>query len=196
MTTTTYENSDFSRSPEGSPRGQGFGHGRHGGGCGWGRGPGRGGRFAGPGADGRGQGFGRAPRGFDHPDHWPFPAKALAVLAGFAIFPPLGLLGLGYFIWRARSRRWDWQGWDQPHADARPHRHRRGHGPGAGTGNAAFEVRRREVLEQIEAERRKLDEEAQAFAEFRGREREARDQATYDRFMADKAKRGDEPPAA
>ena len=31
------------------------------------------------------------------------PMKALTVLGGFAIFPPLGVLALGYFLWNSRS---------------------------------------------------------------------------------------------
>ena len=31
------------------------------------------------------------------------PMKAVIVLGGFAIFPPLGVLALGYFLWNSRS---------------------------------------------------------------------------------------------
>ncbi len=223
MSTTISENPDFAQSAASDPTGRdGEGHGRHRGGCGCG---GRGGmhrrgRWSRRAGDGQGPeartmgedrvGFGpdgRFAGDVAATDHWPFPVKALTVLAGFAVFPPLGLGALAWFVWRARQRRWDWgghepafAGFGSGHRRGRGHHHRRWRGDdagsGGGTGNAAFEARRREVLDQIEAERRKLEEEAQAFADFRARERRARDQQTYDRFRAETGKDADGSPAA
>lgn len=214
MSTTTYDTADFSQSPGEGPRGQGRHRHRHhrGGRCGcgpqgWRRAAEAGPDGTGPGpAEGSfrrgfGPGYGAMAGGLHRSDFWPFPVKALAVLAGFAIFPPLGLAGLAWFIWRAKNRHWDWA--PGAHYERGSHYERSAHDErgshddpaGAGTGNAAFEERRRQVLDQIEAERRKLDEEAKAFAEFRARERRNRDQEAYDRYRADRAK-GDETPSA
>ena len=47
------------------------------------------------------------------------------------------------------------------------------------SGNAAFDERRRETL-------RAIQEEAEAFADFERRQREARDREEFDRFMAER----------
>ena len=128
------------------------------------------------------------------------PLHVVAVVAGFLIWWPLGLAALIYFIWagrfpgerlrenfeRARHRARsefggfarDWQG-----------------GPRgwSGTGNAAFDDYRRETLRRLEEERRRLDEEGRAFAEFVANLRRARDKEEFDRFMAERnASRGGE----
>lgn len=51
------------------------------------------------------------------------------------------------------------------------------------TGNFAFEEYRRRELERLEAERRRLDEEAQAFAEFVEELKRAKDREEFDAFM-------------
>jgi hypothetical protein len=128
----------------------------------------------------------------------PFPAKALTVAAGFVVFPPLGLVTLGYFIYQSR-RRWHGQ---EPGADPRGFGSGRGfgrcrHGHGGRfrredgmTGNVALDEKRRETLRQ-------LDEEAQAFAAFRREQRETRDREAFDRFMTERdAKPANEAPKA
>jgi Protein of unknown function (DUF2852) len=110
------------------------------------------------------------------------PLKLLAVLTGFAIFPPLGVAALAYFIWNGRR-----------HAGRGGHHRMMGEGRcgvrgGRGrTGNSAFDDYRAQVLNDLEAER-------QSFAAHREAERRSRDQAAFDAF---KAKRGtqDEKPA-
>ena len=95
------------------------------------------------------------------PGHWPLPLKALSVAVGFALFKPLGVAALVYFLIEAR-RRW----------------RRAGHG-GRGYGyNSAFAAHRRETLDT-------LAEEERAFADYRRREREARDRETFDRFRSE-----------
>jgi|GEM_PF-6196002 len=109
----------------------------------------------------------------------PFPAKALTVAAGFVIFPPLGLVTLGYFIYQSR-RAWREDGAGAQRVgrcdSRRGGRSRREWGM---TGNVALDEKRRETL-------RALDEEAEAFADFRRRQREARDREAFDRFMKDR----------
>lgn len=51
------------------------------------------------------------------------------------------------------------------------------------TGNAAFDDYRRSEIERLEAERRRLDEEARAFAEFVEELKRAKDREEFDAFM-------------
>ena len=107
------------------------------------------------------------------------PYKALAVDAGFAIFPPLGVAALVYFIWNSRRNSGHWRG---AHAMGRGcgHRSRMNR-----TGIAAFDEHREKVLSELEAER-------QAFAEHRAEARRKRDQEAFDAFQA---KRKDDKPS-
>ena len=52
------------------------------------------------------------------------------------------------------------------------------------TGNFAFDDYRKRELERLEEERRKLDEEANAFAEFVEELKRAKDRQEFDAFMA------------
>jgi hypothetical protein len=61
------------------------------------------------------------------------------------------------------------------------------------TGNFAFEEYRRRELERLEEERRRLDEEAHAFAAFVEELKRAKDREEFDAFMA---KRSGQGPAA
>ena len=53
----------------------------------------------------------------------------------------------------------------------------------AGSGNAAFDEYRRRELERLEEERRRLVEEAKAFAEFVEELKRAKDREEFDAFM-------------
>jgi hypothetical protein len=127
------------------------------------------------------------------------PLHIAAVVAGFLIWWPLGLAALIYFIWAGRfpgERLRD--GFERARDRARHEfggfaRDRNGAGGWSGTGNAAFDDYRRETLRRLEEERRRLDEESRAFAEFVANLRRARDKEEFDRFMADRnAPRGTE----
>jgi Protein of unknown function (DUF2852) len=54
------------------------------------------------------------------------------------------------------------------------------------TGNAAFDAYRKEQLDRLEAERRKLDEDRKAFADYLSKLRRAKDQEEFNRFMAER----------
>jgi hypothetical protein len=61
------------------------------------------------------------------------------------------------------------------------------------TGNAAFDDYRADTLRRLDEERRRLEEEGRAFAEFLTNLRRARDKEEFDRFMAERnASRGPE----
>ena len=112
-----------------------------------------------------------------------------AIVAGFVVFWPLGLLAL-FLKWK-NGELWHgssdsaapWSGFKKPDferwkAEAR-------HGFSA-TGNAAFDDYKRRELARLEEERRRLDEEQKAFRDFVEKLRRAKDQDEFDRFMAER----------
>ena len=62
--------------------------------------------------------------------------------------------------------------------------------PFSSTGNFAFEEYRKRELERLEEERRRLDEEAHAFAEFVEELKRAKDRDEFDAFMAKRRNQG------
>jgi Protein of unknown function (DUF2852) len=135
----------------------------------------------------------QGPRGrYYGPEHDPLgwakrsgfhPLKVVTVLGGFAIFPPLGLLTLGYFLWNARHNAYG------PAAHAGGWGRSRGCGRMRGpfTGNAAFDEHQ---VEQIN----KLREERRAFHEYHAAARAKRDREAYEAFRSAQAQKaeGDE----
>jgi hypothetical protein len=127
---------------------------------------------------GRGDTFGWARRpGFN-------PYKALAVVAGFVVFPPLGIAALVYFVWNERRFRNGGQGFGghgfRGHGPEGRHGCGRGRGMGR-TGNVAFDEHRAKVLNDLEEERR-------AFDEHRAEQRRKRDQEAFEAFQAARTK--------
>ncbi|MGU3540774.1 DUF2852 domain-containing protein [Methylobacterium sp. A54F] len=59
-----------------------------------------------------------------------------------------------------------------------------------GTGNAAFDAYRRAELDRLEAQRRALQEESRAFAEFVEELKRAKDREQFDAFMAKRRSEG------
>ena len=101
----------------------------------------------------------------------PLPLKLLLAGAILLICPPLGLLALAFLAWRRF-------GWARSCGERRRSFWR-------STGNSALDAKRRDTLKT-------LDEEAEAFAEFERREREARDREAYERFQAERAAKKEE----
>jgi hypothetical protein len=111
------------------------------------------------------------------------PLKALTVVGGFALFPPLGVLALGYFLWNSRHSFGRHNG---PGSEQFAGGMGRGCGRGRGmrgrfTGNAAFDEHQAEAVNRLREERR-------AFFEFRAAERRKRDEQAYEAFRADQTK--------
>lgn len=114
---------------------------------------------------------------------------ALMVL-GFIIWWPLGLAMLAYIIWgeafggsaeKAQhfvNRSKSWAEKYGSHARHNSWRH--------SSGNAAFDEYRAEQLKRLEEERKRLDEEIQAFHEYMANLRKARDREEFDRFMRER----------
>lgn len=98
-------------------------------------------------------------------DRWGRGAWIAAMVLGFIVFWPLGLLLLGYMIWSGRmacsKKSWRRRGWSRP------------------TGNSAFDDYREATLARLE-------EEQSAFEQFLGKLRRAKDQAEFDQFMSDR----------
>jgi len=115
-----------------------------------------------------------------------------AIILGFIFVWPLALV---YLAWKMMGYPVpkEWKGFVEKNfsflntgiAAARP--------AYSATGNFAFDEYRRRELERLEEERRRLDEEAHAFAEFVEELKRAKDREEFDAFMA---KRGSGPTPA
>ncbi len=118
------------------------------------------------------------------------------MIGGFIVFWPVGLLALGAKLingemwkgskhnvmpWTAYSE-WRANKGDRPFGFAAPNWSAK-----TGSGNAAFDAYKKQQLERLETERRKLDEEQKAFADHLNKLREAKDKDEFDRFMAERA---------
>lgn len=110
--------------------------------------------------------------------------EILAIVFGFIIYWPVGLALLIWKIWRVKEdATWDFS---RAFDDIRSAFDRSGLGRDAfagASGNSAFDAYKRETLERLEAERRKLAEEERAFAAFMEELRRTRDRESFDRFM-------------
>lgn len=143
----------------------------------------------------RGHGWSRGPQEGSDPLGWAkrpgfHPLKAVAVVAGFALFQPLGVLTLGYFLWNSRRDAWGQGG---PAFASGPGMKRSCGGRGIRgpfTGNQAFDEHQ---MEQVN----KLREERHAFQEHRTEQSRKRDQEAYEAFRKAQADQpaGDEPSA-
>ena len=100
------------------------------------------------------------------------PLKAVAVVAGLALFPPLGVLTLGYFLWNSKRHAWGQGG---PAAAGRHGKMGGCGGRGRFTGNQAFDEHQMEEMNKLREERR-------AFHEHRSAARTKRDQEAYQAF--------------
>ena len=117
-----------------------------------------------------------------------------AVVAGFVVFWPLGLIAL-FLKWKngevwsgssgaaapwANFRKPDFQNWKQSAGFGFA-----GNGF-SGSGNAAFDAYKREQMKRLDEERRKLEDEQKAFGDFVEKVRRAKDQDEFDRFMTER----------
>jgi Protein of unknown function (DUF2852) len=125
-------------------------------------------------------------------------AEIGTMVGGFIVFWPLGLGALGLKLFRGEM----WTGasdgvppWSayKSWKDKNPDSFKGFTSPNwkqgstsQGSGNAAFDAYKKEQLERLEAERRKLDEEQKAFGEYLEKLRCAKDQDEFDRFMGER----------
>ena len=124
------------------------------------------------------------------------PLHLVAVVAGFMVWPPLGFAILAWFLWGDRfTRDRVREGFEKAKAGFGDFaRETGGSRPvWSATGNAAFDDYRIETLRRLDEERRRLEEEGRAFAEFVANLRRARDKEEFDRFMNERASRRNQP---
>ena len=95
------------------------------------------------------------------------PLSIGAVVLGFIVWAPLGLLALGYIFWGGSIDKQIKETIDRFRTPR--------------SGNAAFDEYKRETLQRLE-------DEQQAFDEFVENLRRTRDQETFDRFMKERKK--------
>ena len=124
------------------------------------------------------------------------PLEIAAVVAGFAIYWPIGLAILGYKVWNREGRpdiadnaRREWrearQQWKANMRGCGWRNESRGGGWGMRpTGNSAFDDWRTAELARLEEERQKLVMAEREFAEHLDNLRRARDREEFDRFMS------------
>jgi hypothetical protein len=100
----------------------------------------------------------------------------VALVLGFIVWWPLGLAVLAFILW----------GGDVEQTIRDEVEAFRGRMSTRRTGNANFDDYKDATLAKLEEQKRKLEEEQEAFAEFMQRLRRARDKEEFDQFMADR----------
>jgi hypothetical protein len=124
------------------------------------------------------------------------PATIALTVIGFMLFWPLGLAMLAYILWGDRLdgfKRDVNRKTDGMFASCRSRAGRRGWQGHHRTGNVAFDDWREKELARLDEERRKLDEMRADFDSYARELRRAKDQEEFDRFMAERSKRQQEP---
>ena len=112
-----------------------------------------------------------------------------AMVAGFVVFWPLGLIAL-FLKWK-NGEMWKgsadtaapWASFKAPDLSGWNWKGQASSYGFAGSGNAAFDTYKREQLKRLDEERRRLEDEQKAFRDFVERLRRAKDQDEFDRFM-------------
>ena len=119
-----------------------------------------------------------------------------AVIGGFVVFWPLGLLAL--FLKAKKGEIWNgastmgpnqthWQNWRGDFsAFTAPWKRGAWNADSAPTGNRAFDEYRKAAFEKLEAEHRKLEAERREFDSFLEKLRKAKDEEDFQRFMAER----------
>lgn len=123
------------------------------------------------------------------------PATIALMVLGFILFWPLGLAMLAYIIWGDRLdgfKRNVNEKTDSVFGSFRGCCKNESFGF---TGNTAFDDWRREELERLAEERRKLEEARAEFETYAAELRRARDKEEFDRFMAERRTSAKKTPA-
>ncbi|KAB2700810.1 DUF2852 domain-containing protein [Ochrobactrum sp. GPK 3] len=126
------------------------------------------------------------------------PATIALMVLGFFLFWPLGLAMLAYILWGDRLegfKRGVNEKTDSMFGSFRNCRKSESFNFGSATGNAAFDDWRREELDRLAEERRKLDEARAEFESYAAELRRARDKEEFDRFMAERRAAAKKTPA-
>jgi biopolymer transport protein ExbB/TolQ len=126
------------------------------------------------------------------------PATIALMVLGFIFFWPLGLAMLAYIIWGDRLgdfKRQVNEKTDSMFGSFRNCGKSESFGFGGTTGNAAFDDWRREELDRLAEERRKLEEARADFEAYAQELRRARDKEEFERFMNERRANGKRTPA-
>ena len=126
------------------------------------------------------------------------PATIAMMVLGFVIFWPLGLAMLAYILFGDRLQEFKRDAnkmFDGKMRRGAAHHHF-GRAPYGASGNAAFDDWRKQELERIEEERRKLDEMKAEFDGYLQELRRAKDQEEFSRFMRERKEQGGTGPQA
>ena len=122
--------------------------------------------------------------------------EIVTMVGGFIVFWPLGLLALGAKL--VRGEMWTgashgappWAAYKEWKHAYKPEGFGFANAPWqkqqSTSGNEAFDAYRKQQLERLEAERRKLEDEQRVFSEHLAKLRRAKDQDEFDRFMAER----------
>lgn len=103
--------------------------------------------------------------------------EIVVVVVGLVVYWPIGVAFLAWKLWKLREAgAWEWPSFDRARFDF----------SGGSTGNEAFDAYKREQIARLEEERRRLDEEQRAFAQFLDELKRTRDRESFDRFMAER----------
>ena len=118
--------------------------------------------------------------------------EIVGIILGFIFVWPLAL---AYLVWKLAGYPMptEWRTWFERNFARTFDGSFRPASPFGGTGNAAFEEYRRAELARLEEERRRLDEEAHAFAAFVEELKRAKDRDEFDAFMARRRNGGAKP---
>jgi biopolymer transport protein ExbB/TolQ len=126
------------------------------------------------------------------------PATIALMVLGFIFFWPLGLAMLAYIIWGDRLgdfKRQVNEKTDSMFGSFSNFGKSESFGFGGTTGNAAFDDWRREELDRLAEERRKLEEARADFEAYAQELRRARDKEEFERFMNERRANGKRTPA-
>ena len=118
-------------------------------------------------------------------DEWGKPAWIAAIVLGFMVFWPIGLITLFYVMWSGRMKCGQRAGFSRWKNDLGRGWQRYGF---TSSGNTAFDEYRNETL-------KRLEDEEQEFRDFLERLRAAKDKTEFDAFMSERRNRPVEPSA-
>jgi hypothetical protein len=122
--------------------------------------------------------------------------EIVGIILGFIFVWPLAL---AYLIWKLAGYPMpaEWRTWfERNFVPAFQGSFRTASAPFSSTGNSAFDDYRRAELARLEEERRRLEEEAHAFATFVEELKRAKDREEFDAFMARRRNGGPKPASA
>lgn len=123
------------------------------------------------------------------------PATIALMVLGFIVYWPLGLAMIAYILWGDRLEGFKRDVNSATDGIFRGFRNACPAGGASSTGNAAFDEWRRNELDRLAEERRKLDEARAEFEAYAREVRRAKDKEEFDRFKAERRSASKKAPA-